>query len=348
MPVSVVVGGQFGSEGKGKVALELARRDPTVSIAVRPGGTNSGHTGYTKDGRRVVLRQLPAAAIDGDIKVVLPAGSYIDVQLLEREIAELRLPADKIAIDPRAHVITPAHIAWERSQGLVENISSTGSGTGAAVLARLGRCAGALPAALLASEDHRLLRYLKDVPSLLATAIRRGDRVLIEGTQGFGLSPLHGEAWPKCTSRDTTAAAFLSETGLSPVLVDDIVLVIRCHPIRVAGDSGPLVGETKWSAIARKAGNITKDLTEFTSVTNKARRVGVFDPHVVRQAIDTNLPHRVALNHLDYIDWNCRGGRVTKKAATFIEHVEQELGRHVDLVGTSERSLLELDRKALA
>jgi adenylosuccinate synthase len=67
MPVSIVVGGQFGSEGKGKVALEIVRRDPNVAAVVRVGGTNSGHTAVGRSGRTYVLRQIPAAAIDGNV-----------------------------------------------------------------------------------------------------------------------------------------------------------------------------------------------------------------------------------------------------------------------------------------
>jgi adenylosuccinate synthase len=74
MPASVVVGGQFGSEGKGKVALEIARRASEPVTAVRVGGSNSGHTAYDASGVRRVLRQIPAAAIDG-ARTVLPAGS---------------------------------------------------------------------------------------------------------------------------------------------------------------------------------------------------------------------------------------------------------------------------------
>ena len=70
MPVSVVVGGQFGSEGKGKSALEIVRRDRTVAAAIRVGGTNSGHTVIGADGRRYALRQLPAAAADRSVKVI--------------------------------------------------------------------------------------------------------------------------------------------------------------------------------------------------------------------------------------------------------------------------------------
>jgi adenylosuccinate synthase len=338
VPVSVVVGGQYGSEGKGKVALELVRSDRSARIAVRPGGTNSGHTAYTRDGKRVVVRQLPAAAIDGNVRVVLPAGSYIDVNLLRREMAEVRLPAHNLVIDPRAHVIRADHVHWEQAAGLLDNIGSTGSGTGAAVLSRIGRGALSLPHATFASEVAELLPYLSDAAPVLDAAVRHGDRIVVEGTQGFGLSPIHGDAWPKCTSRDTTASAFLAESGLSPRVVDQVVLVIRSHPIRVAGDSGPLRNETTWESIAARAG-APIDLSELTSVTQKLRRVGLFDAEIVRRAIMVNSPTQVVLNHLDYVDWECRSGIISPRAKAFLDLVERELSCSVDLVGTSETNL---------
>ena len=339
MPASVIVGGQFGSEGKGKVALEWVRRDPTISIAIRPGGTNSGHTGYTKDGRALTLRQLPAAAIDGNVKVVLPAGSYIDVELLEAEIKRVGLGKNDLHIDPRAHVIRNEHIQWEQTSQLVDSIGSTGSGTGAAVLSRLARYAPSFPSGTPASETPDLEKYLVDTSALIAHALQKEERVLIEGTQGFGLSPIHGDAWPKCTSRDTTAASFLSEAGISPLDVDQVVLVVRCHPIRVAGRSGPLIGETTWDQIAAQAGTFT-DLREYTSVTKKVRRVGFFDPELVQRAIRVNAPTAIVLNHLDYIDAEMYGqGTLTSKAKEFIHHVEQSIGHSVSFFGTDERTI---------
>lgn len=343
MPISIVVGGQYGSEGKGKVALELVRRDPSITIVVRPGGTNSGHTGYTRSGRRVVLRQLPAAAIDGNVRVILPAGSYIDVNLLLAEIAELSIAPGSLVIDPRAHVIRPEHIQWERDAGLSGTIGSTSSGTGAAVISRLARFAPQIPMATPASEVEALQPYVDNTPPLFTDALRRGERVLIEGTQGFGLSPLHGDAWPKCTSRDTTAAAFVSEAGLSPLDVDRIILVLRSFPIRVAGDSGPLPEETTWEAIAKEA-DASIDLKEFTSVTQKLRRVGCFSSEVVKRAIAANGPTDIVLNHLDHVDWKARDG-LTRKAQKFVREIEQAIDREINWIGLGPEHLQELSVK---
>lgn len=333
MPVSVVVGGQFGSEGKGKTALEIVRRDPEVAAAVRVGGTNSGHTAIGKDGQRYALRQLPAASIDGSVKVILPAGSYLDIDIFRDEVGRLGLVPDQVAVSPMARIITREHKSWEREGDLGGAIGSTQSGTGAAVMAMTARGTAKFPLqSVQAEEVPELQAYLKDTGSETRHLLRAGKRVVVEGTQGFGLSLLQGGFWPKATSRDTTAATFLAEAGLSPLDVDDVTLVIRCHPIRVAGDSGPLTGETSWAEIAAGAG-IPDDIRELTTVTRKTRRVGRFDPEIVCRAIQANQPTRIVLNHLDYVDPRVREGFLTAKARAFVEKVEAEIERQVDWLG---------------
>jgi len=178
----------------------------------------------------------------------------------------------------------------------------------------------------------------------MSSALQDKSRILIEGTQGFGLSLIHGDSWPKCTSRDTTAAGLLSETGLSPIDVDDIVLVIRCHPIRVSGDSGPLSNETTWHAITQEGG-WPDLLQEFTSVTNKLRRVGHVDSQLVKAAIRVNKPTKIVLNHLDYIDFVNRNGPFTAKTKKFIAEVEAGISANVDWVGTSPNTVEKFSRE---
>ena len=333
MPVSIVVGGQFGSEGKGKVALEIVRR-LKAAAAVRVGGTNSGHTAIGADGQRYALRQLPAASVDRSVLVILPPGSYIDVEILKDEIKRLGLMPVQVAVSPMARIITAQHRDWEQNADLNRAIGSTQSGTGAAVIAMITRGARPFPLqSIQADEVPELQPFRRDTGSELRRLLDAGKRVVIEGTQGFGLSLLHGGYWPKATSRDTTAAGFLAEAGLSPRDVDDITLVIRCHPIRVAGDSGRLVGETTWEQIAAEA-EIAGDIREFTTVTAKLRRVGRFDPEIVRRAIQANQPNRIVLNHLDYVDPRVRDGLLTVKARAFVEKVEANIGCLIDWLGT--------------
>jgi adenylosuccinate synthase len=105
-----------------------------------------------------------------------------------------------------------------------------------------------------------------------------------------------------------------------------------------------LVNETTWEAIAALAG-APNDLGELTSVTRRLRRVGLFDAEIVRRAIMVNSPTQIVLNHLDYVDWECRSGMISLRAKAFLELVEQELGCSVDLVGTSETALQEIRQR---
>jgi adenylosuccinate synthase len=333
MPITVVVGGQYGSEGKGKVSY-LVARETGAGVAVRVGGPNSGHT-VVENGRRTILRQLPTAALLSDVLCVLPAGSYIDVSLLLTEIQALELPPSRLVIDRRACLVTPEAKRIEAEGDLRSRIGSTLSGTGAAVSARVAR----IDPVMFAEDDPRLAPYLDDAISVLRGI--RTERIVIEGTQGIGLSVLHSPEFPFVTSRETSAAGALSETGLSPLDVDEIVLVLRAFPIRVGGHSGELKAETNWETVKRM-GSHDHDLTEYTSVTGRVRRVAQFDPEIVRRAIAINAPTTVAMNHLDYVDHeSCELGAITERTVAFLEEVESAIGRRIDLLGLGPNSLVE-------
>jgi adenylosuccinate synthase len=334
MPITIVVGGQFGSEGKGKVAYALAA-SRHATHAVRVGGPNSGHTVVDPAGRKVIFRQLPTAALLPDVVCVIPPGAYVDVDILLREIVVARLSPDRVAIDPFATLVTEADRETERKNGLRAAIGSTGSGTGAALQRRIERGTN-----VLAAGDPRLAPYLRPTLELLRNALGRRERVIVEGTQGYGLSLLHSRHYPYVTSRDTTAAAFLSETGLSPLDVDEIALVLRTFPIRVGGNSGPLPDEIHWATVQSESGS-ADSLVEYTSVTNAIRRVARFDPTIPRLAIAANVPTTVILNHLDYVDCQVQAGVMTQNALRFVAEVELALGRRVDILGTGPAVLID-------
>jgi adenylosuccinate synthase len=335
MPISVVVGGQFGSEGKGKVAHRIACQEH-ASIVVRVGGTNSGHTAIDDSGKTWALRQLPVSVLAPGTKAVLPAGSVIDPEIFVREVQALRLGPERVIVSRYATVISDEDKQAEQAEGLVDRIGSTGSGTGAALARRMSRHSGG---AILASEHSVLKEYLGDASSIMREALSRKRLIVIEGSQGFGLSLLHGGYYPKATSRDTTAGTFIGEAGLSPRDVKDITLVLRAHPIRVAGNSGPLKGETSWTEIARAAG-LPDDYRELTTATRKVRRVGAFDPELVRRAIEVNNPTRIVLNHFDYVDTSIREGLIHDRAVEFLEKVERSIGRAIDWLGTGPATFL--------
>ena len=251
MPVSIVVGGQYGSEGKGKVAHWLARKQG-ARYAIRVGGPNSGHT-VVENGRCVVLRHLPTPVLVNDVIGIVPAGAYLDVDTILREVEEIGLTKDRLLIHPSAVVINSSMRADERAAGLLEGIASTGQGVGGAVAQRAMR----RPSVTFAGSAKSLREFVHaDIDHILAGALTRGQRVIVEGTQGFGLSILHGGHYPYATSRDTTAAGVLSEAGLSPREVDCVALTLRAFPIRVAGNSGPLPLETTWEKVTRDSARV--------------------------------------------------------------------------------------------
>lgn len=330
MPVTVVVGGQYGSEGKGKVAHYLAK-EMNASVAIRCGGSNSGHTVIDPNGNPIIFRQLPTASILPDIICVLCAGSYIDPQVLLSEIETAGLTPARLYIDPNAVIITPAMRELEAKSGLIGSIASTGSGTGEAVIHRIRRRRD-----LAFGKDVPELRpYISDTKAFLRKELLKNRRIILEGTQGFGLSLLHSKHYPYVTSRDTTAAGFIAEAGLSPFDVDDIVLTIRAFPIRVGGSSGPLEFETSWGTIARESGSDSY-FSETTSVTKNLRRVGRFDPDIVNLSIQSNRPTRIVLNHLDYVDISCAGKQApSEKIKAFIASVEFPIKKRIDYLGFS-------------
>lgn len=336
MPVSVVVGGQYGSEGKGKVALHIAKATGAAAV-VRVGGPNSGHTGVDDHGCSWIFRQLPASSLARGAMVVLPAGSLIDAEILKYEIQQLQLDESRLFIDECASLVTKSHRQAERDEGIIESIGSTGSGTGAALRDRLSRHADHR----LAKDDPFLRRFIHPfVPDLLRPLLSHGKRVVIEGTQGFGLSVWHSPYFPHATSRDTSAANFVAETGLAPHDVDDVVMVIRSFPIRVGGNSGPLPNEIDWPILAAEA-RLPASHVELTSATRRVRRVARFHADVVRRAITVNNPHRIVMNHLDYVDPEVKTGILSAKAFGFLNDVERSIEREIDLVGFSPSGLIE-------
>lgn len=328
MPVTVIVGGQYGSEGKGKVAHFLAS-EMDAAVAIRCGGPNSGHTVVDPNGNPIIFQQLPTAAILPNIISVLCAGSYIDLDILLSEIEIAGVDPNRLLIDPNAVMITADDKEKERKGELTKSIGSTGSGTGEAVLQRIKR----EPGIVFAKDVKELTQYVGDTKSFFRTQLHKNERIIVEGTQGYGLSLLHSEHYPYVTSRDTTAAGFLAEVGLSPLDVDDVILTIRAFPIRVGGNSGPLPQEIDWETITKESGSEVL-ISEYTSVTRKLRRIARFDADIVRKAIFVNNPSRIVLNHLDYLDVSCLSlNMITDKVHDFVKKVETAINRKIDYLG---------------
>jgi len=334
MPLTVIVGGQYGSEGKGKLSAYLACSDPAGVASVRSGGSNAGHTAH-RGGVAYQLRQLPCGAVSAASRLYLAAGMVIDLPVLLREIGELGVECSRLMIDRNSVVMSQEDSAREITATLRERVGSTLSGTGAALARKVMRD----PTVRRAADVPALnaVARIGDVSEALNLALDRGEHVVIEGTQGFGLSLHHTDHYPYATSRDTTAAAFLSDAGLSPGRVTDVVVVLRTFPIRVAGNSGPMHQEITWADVQQSSGYPTP-LAEYTTVTKKLRRVGCFDWRLAEKAIRANHPTALALHGADYLDYADYGahswsslGDVTRR---FVDDLEQRLRVPVEYVFT--------------
>jgi adenylosuccinate synthase len=260
------------------------------------------------------MQQLPCAAYaHPEAKLVLGAGAMISREILEAEIernAEWRkargLMPMRLFIDHRAHVVEPLHIQQEQQTDLAERIGSTSTvareGIGAAQAARVLRTDYSM------AVDYAvgLVRpgvVLCDTVELLHQAMAFQADILLEGTQGTGLSNITGQ-YPYVTSRCTTAAGLIADCGVAPSDLDGVVLVCRSYPIRVAGNSGPFWPDSReisWSDIG------VDPESERTTVTKKVRRVATFSLEQVEQAARLNGATCIALTFTDYLDRSIAG-----------------------------------------
>lgn len=331
MPATIVVGGQYGSEGKGKTVALLADQLDRPWL-VRCGGPNSGHT-VTVNGKDVVLRQVPSCADPDRATFCIAAGCAVDESILINELEMLNIQRDRIIVDPRAALITEQDRKAELDA--LNYMGSTCSGTGEALLRRMSRRSDVRLVADCRALQERC--RIETVAPLLHDAIDHGASIIIEGTQGFGLSLLHGPAYPFVTSRDTTASGFAAEVGLSPRDISDIIMVVRTFPIRVGGPSGPLPKETSWEEI-RQRSDAPEVREEYTSVTKRLRRVAHFDLDAVKLACQYNRPSRLAVMGLDRLDYRNTKIRdreeITTSGQDFLEAIELETGVPVLFAGT--------------
>ena len=343
MPLTIIAGGQFGSEGKGKATAYLAQRDD-VDIVVRCGSTNSGHTVW-HGGEEFQLRMIPAGFVNERTTLMLAPGCLIDVAVLRAEAQTLGIDRDRLIVDRNTSVIEVGDIEAERISGLRDDIGSTLSGVGSAVARRVWRKAGTRTVADVPELTE--VATIADVSTLVNKSVGDNARVIIEGTQGYGLSLYHTPEYPFATSRDTTAAGFLSEVGVGPRRVDEVILAVRTFPIRVAGNSGPLPSEITWDDVTRESGS-PHAIIERTTTTHRVRRVARFDLDIVRRAAQVNSATSVALHGADYLDHrNVRASayeELTDATRAFIEQLEHDLGIPVDLIGVGPKNEETIDR----
>lgn len=332
MPSKVVVGAQWGDEGKGKIIDILASR---ADVVVRSqGGNNAGHT--VKSGNEVYkLHLIPSGILYPTTPCLIGCGVVVDPKVILQEIDSLEsrgISCNNLHIDPRAHVIMPWHIMLD---GLSEearggsDIGTTRCGIGPCYMDKAERCGiriydlvhpdvfaekatavcaaknkiivnvyggKALDASAIIKEYNeygkRLAKYVTDVSVMAYESVKAGKNVLFEGAQG-ALLDIDLGTYPFVTSSHPTAGGAATGTGVGPTCINEVIGVAKAYTTRVGKGPFPTELEDETGDTIRNRGN------EFGTTTGRPRRTGWFDAVIVRHAVRINGLTGVALNKLD-------------------------------------------------
>ena len=347
--VTIILDGQAGSCGKGKICGYIAQKD-NIEISTNNWSSNAGHT-YVKDnGEKIVVSHLPMAMINSNTKLCLNAGSIITPEILENELIKYKdiLEERKVYIHPRAMIIKEKH--REQEKQLIKS-GSTFKGCGSAFSEKIMR----LPEVELIKDFYdNSSDYVKSKIEIIDTSIilnQSQSDILVEGAQGTDLDINYGLDYPNVTSRQCSASQLIADAGLAPFTVKDIIMVIRPYPIRISNKtdigidiySGDYAGskELSWEEIKERC-NANIDLQEYTTVTKKVRRVFEMNWNRLKYNVMINKPTQIALNFVQYIDWKayrCNDyNNLPIKVKDFIHKIEEITNVPVTLIGTGERN----------
>ena len=321
MTSTVVVGGFFGDEGKGKIISYLAMKD-NPKIIVRGGaGPNAGNT--IRYGDKIYkVRMLPSGFLNKNAKVMIGPGVVINPNVLLKEINDFDT-LGRSFIDKNCGIIEDSHLERDSKGELKEKIGSTGSGTGPANADR------AMRILKLAKDIDSLSSLIVDVPYEINNALSLNQHVLVEGTQGTFLSLWHG-TYPFVTSKDVTASGICADVGLGPKKVDEVIVVFKAYVTRVG--TGPLAKELTLEEAEKKG------WSEFGTVTGRQRRAADFDFDLARRAVMLNSATQISITKLDVIFPECTGKtsfeELSKDAQSFIINIENKLNTPVTIIGT--------------
>ncbi len=334
MSVTVIVGGQWGDEGKGKIVDILSESHDVV--ARYQGGANAGHT-IQINGKKFVLHLIPSGILRDDVICVIGNGVVIDPAALLEEIELLRQNnisvEGRLFISQNAHLIMPWHkIIDSLNEKGKSKIGTTGKGIGPCYIDKYARKGiriidlldpvklerkirenleekNNLLADYYKSErldvekivetylafDRAIDPYIKDVPAYLNKAIADGKSVLLEGAQGALLDVDHG-TYPYVTSSHPTSGGACTGTGIPPTKINEVTAIIKAYTTRVGEGPFPteLLDETGEKLRAKGF--------EFGATTGRPRRCGWFDAFLVKYSSMVNGTTSVALTKMDVLD----------------------------------------------
>lgn len=329
----VVVGAQWGDEGKGKLVDVLSER---ADLVVRyQGGANAGHTVVIGDSQ-FILRQIPSGILHSSAICIVGNGVVLEPETFCGELDQLNErgidTAGRIFVSERAHLVLPYHKLLDAAHEKSQNIGTTGRGIGPAYedkygrrgvrvidlrqpgcvrqllagrVERANRLLGLMGSAERASLDShvallerlapRILPLAADTGLMVHRALRDGRKVLLEGAQGSMLDVDHG-TYPYVTSSNTTAGGAAVGAGIGPTAIHGVLGVVKAYTTRVGNGPLPTEAENGHEERLRELGG------EFGAVTGRPRRCGWFDATVVRYAARVNGLTALAVTKLDVLD----------------------------------------------
>ena len=331
----IVLGAQWGDEGKGKIVDLLSEK--FHAVARYQGGHNAGHTVFIGE-QKFVLKLIPSGVLRSGVQAIIGNGVVVDPGALIEEMATLEKVGidvkSQLKISNRAHVIFPFHRTLEKISEGRENriaIGTTSRGIGPAYEDKIAR-RGIRVADLIDRDFEQLYRSLAedkqliagafgisetvdfraicdqykgfaeqirpmvcDTAHLLNTYIREGKSILFEGAQGTMLDIDFG-TYPFVTSSSAAAGGACTGTGVAPTKIDGIVGVSKAYITRVGAGPFPSEDKTKLGEEIRRKGN------EFGAVTGRPRRCGWFDVPLLRYTAEVNGFDSLIITKLDVLD----------------------------------------------
>ena len=331
----VILGAQWGDEGKGKIVDLLTHR--AAAVIRFQGGHNAGHTLYTAEGQKIVLRLVPSGIMRPEVQCMIGNGVVLSPEAFLSEIDELLsrgiAATERLKISPACSLLLPYHVALDNArESSAWAIGTTRRGIGPAYedkAARRGlRVVDLLHPERLAEKLNPLADYhnfvltkyyqqppidpqkvlddlcamapriapmVADINQLLYDLRLRGETIIFEGAQGVLLDIDLG-TYPFVTSSNTTAGAASTGTGFGPRYLDEVLGVAKAYVTRVG--AGPFPTELTDEI----GGQLAKRGHEFGSVTGRPRRCGWFDAALMRQIVLANSLSGVVLTKLDILD----------------------------------------------
>ena len=329
--VSVIVGLQWGDEGKGRVSHFVS--DDAICIRAT-GGNNAGHT-VVANGKKFALHLLPASIIRPNTISVLAPGVVIDLNVLAEEIsilekAGIKITPERLVISPRAHVILPYHIEMDKFHEDLKGSNKIGTtlrGIGPCYSDKVNRIGLRMDDLLNCTNQQAfrkiqhssqivnrltsnkpfksaidywilnrpaLLPYIRDEREVIFPALKEGKKIIIEGAQSLYLDLDQGD-YPYVTSSNPSTSGTIAAAGIGPKYVKEVYGIMKAYCSRVG--EGPFNTE-----LSNEIGDLIRELGhEYGTTTNRPRRCGWLDLVRLKNAITIDGVTALCLNHLDTI-----------------------------------------------